>query len=81
MGHQASFLFRGCMTKLTRAEKLLDEMNSAVPWAVLVTVVRPRYREAGTQCRIMELTLLLKLRCRQLWYKLSGPALEDACGA
>src|SRR2546423_9313780 len=78
MSKQTSFLSLGCMTKLTRADRFLDEMKQVVPWGELVAVVAPHYREAGTGRKPTDLTLLLQLHCLQLWYNLSDPGLEDA---
>ena len=78
MSQQASFLSLGCLTKLTRADRFLDEMNRVVPWAELVAVVAPHYAPASTGRKPTDLTLLLRLHCLQLWYNLSDPALEDA---
>jgi IS5 family transposase len=78
MNQQASFLSLGCLTKLTRADRFLDEMNQVVPWAELVAVVAPHYGTADTGRPRTDLALLLRLHCLQLWYNLSDPALEDA---
>jgi transposase, IS5 family len=66
------------MTKLTRADRFLEEMNRVVPWEELAGVVAPHYRAASTGRKPTELGLLLRLHCLQLWYNLSDPALEDA---
>lgn len=66
------------MTKLTRADRFLDEMNRVVPWTELEAVVAPHYRVRGAGRKPTELKLLLKLHCLQLWYNLSDPGLEDA---
>jgi IS5 family transposase len=78
MSQQTSFLSLGCMTKLTRADRFLDEMNRVVPWAELVEIVRPHWGGAGTGRKPTEIALLLRLHCLQLWYNLSDPAVEDA---
>lgn len=78
MGNQTSFLSLGCMTKRTRADRFLDEMNRVVPWAALAAVIEPHCRKAGTGRPRTELELLLRLHCLQLWYNLSDPGLEDA---
>lgn len=66
------------MTKLTRADRFLDEMNRVVPWAELVAIVGPHWGGAETGRRPTDVELLLRLHCLQLWYNLSDPALEDA---
>lgn len=78
MSHQTTFLSLGCLTKRTRADRFLDEMNRVVPWSDLAGVVAPHYRSAGTGRPLTEIALLLRLHCLQLWYNLSDPGLEDA---
>jgi IS5 family transposase len=78
MSQQTSFLSLGCMTKLTRADRFLDEMNRVVPWAELVEVVGPHWGGAQTGRKATQVELLLRLHCLQLWYNLSDPGLEDA---
>src|SRR5436190_21520880 len=79
MSQQTSFLGLGCMTKMTRADRFLDEMNRVVPWAELEAVVAPHYgQKEATGRPATPLRLLLKLHCLQLWYNLSDPGLEDA---
>lgn len=68
----------GCLTKLTRADRFLDEMNRVVPWAELEEIVSPHWGQAATGRKRTEVELLLRLHCLQLWYNLSDPALEDA---
>ena len=78
MSQQTSFLSLGCMTKLTRTDRFLAEMNRVVPWVELAEVVGPHWGRAETGRKPTELMLLLRLHCLQLWYNLSDPALEDA---
>jgi transposase, IS5 family len=78
MSNQTTFLSLGCLTKRTRADSFLEEMNRVVPWGELAAVVGPHYRPAGTGRPQTEVELLLKLHCLQLWYNLSPPGLEDA---
>jgi IS5 family transposase len=78
MSHQTSFLSLGCMTKLTRADRFLEEMNRVVPWGELVAVVTPHWGQATTGRKPTDVELLLRLHCLQLWYNLSDPAVEDA---
>ena len=66
------------MTKLTRADRFLDEMNRVIPWAQLVALLAPHYGRAETGRKPTDPELLLRLHCLQLWYNLSDPALEDA---
>lgn len=78
MTQQTTFLSLGCLTKRTRADYFLEEMNEVVPWTDLAEVVAPHYQVAGTGRPKTEIELLLRLHCLQLWYNLSDPGLEDA---
>jgi len=78
MSQQTTFLSLGCLTKRTRADRFLDEMNRVVPWTTLAEVVAPHYQSTGRGRPLTEITLLLRLHCLQLWYNLSDPGLEDA---
>jgi transposase, IS5 family len=78
MTQQATFLSLGCLTKRTRADRFLEEMNKVVPWEDLAEVVTPHYQVACTGRPKTEIELLLRLHCLQLWYNLSDPGLEDA---
>lgn len=78
MSQQTTFLSLGCLTKRTRADRFLEEMNRVVPWNELVAVVAPHYQAAGTGRPLTEVELLLRLHCLQLWYNLSDPGVEDA---
>jgi transposase, IS5 family len=78
MSEQTTFLALGCLTKRTRADNFLDEMNRVVPWSALAEVVAPHHQSARTGRPLTELVLLLRLHCLQLWYNLSDPGLEDA---
>jgi len=78
MSEQTSFLSLGCLTKWTRADRFLEEMNRVVPWMELVEVVAPHWGGAQTGRNATEVELLLRLQCLQLWYNLSDPGLEDA---
>jgi len=78
MSHQTTFLSLGCLTKRTRADRFLDEMNRVVPWPALAEAVAPHYQATGVGRPLPEMELLLRLHCLQLWYNLSDPGLEDA---
>ena len=78
MTQQTTFLSLGCLTKRTRADRFLEEMNEVVPWTDLAEVLAPHYQVAGTGRPKTEIELLLRLHCLQLWYNLSDPGLEDA---
>lgn len=75
---QTTFLSLGCLSKRTRADEFLEQMDRVVPWAQLVEVVSPYYQAGQTGRPLTEVELLLRLQCLQLWYNLSDPGLEDA---
>jgi len=78
MSKQTTLLSLGCLTKRTRADRFLEEMNLVVPWGELAAVVLPHYQSAQTGRPLTEVELLLRLHCLQSWYNLSDPGLEDA---
>jgi IS5 family transposase len=65
--------------KPTRREQFLNEMNRVVPWAELVTVIEPVYPKADGPGRPpVGIERMLRLHCRQQWFNLSDPAVEEA---
>ena len=78
MSQQTTFLSLGCLTKRTRADRFLDEMNRVVPWAALAAVVAPHYQPADTGRPLTEVEIAAAAHCLQRWYNLSDPGLEDA---
>lgn len=65
--------------KQTRREKLLAEMEQAVPWSALLAVIEPYYPKAGRRGRQpFPSATMLRLYFLQQWYALSEPGLEDA---
>ncbi len=58
------------MTKLTRADRFLEEMSRVVPWRELAAVVSPYYQDKDTGRKATDLGLLLKMHCLQMWYSL-----------
>jgi len=65
MSQQTSFLSLGCTTKLTRADRFLEEMNQVVPWVELVAIVAPHWGGAHTGSKPTDVELLLRLHCLQ----------------
>ncbi len=51
------------MTKLTRADRFLDEMNRAVPWAELVGIVAASWDGGEMGRKATDVELLLRLHC------------------
>jgi IS5 family transposase len=65
--------------KPTRRERFLDEMNRVVPWAELTAAIAPVYPTAeGAGRPPVGVERMLRLPCRQQWFNLSDPAVEEA---
>ena len=64
--------------KETRREKFLREMNRAIPWDRLVSLIEPYYPKSGNGRRPMPLEQMLRIYFMQQWYSLSDPAMEDS---
>jgi len=64
--------------KETRREKFLREMNRAMPWDRLVSLIKPYYPKAGNGRHPMPLEQMLRIYFMQQWYSLSDPAMEDS---
>ena len=43
------------MLKLTRADRLLDEMNREVPWGELVAIIAPHWGQAAATGQLLAL--------------------------
>ena len=62
------------VSKSTRRERFLDEMNRVVPWADLVAVIEPVYPKAeGPGRPPIGVERMLRLHCLQQWFNLSDP--------
>ena len=75
LAHQASF---ERYTKKTRREQFLEEMDSVMPWAELLTLVEPHYSKGETGRKPVGLSIMLRVYFLQQWFSLSDPAAEDA---
>ena len=64
--------------KKSRREQFLEEMEAAMPWAELVSLIEPHYPKGETGRPPVGLSLLLRLYFVQHWFALSDPAAEDA---
>jgi len=66
--------------KKTKREKFLAEMDQAVPWARLCTLIEPHYPKASPAGGRPPLPLerMLRIYCLQQWYNLSDPGAEEA---
>ena len=68
------------MSKRTRKQAFLEEMNRVVPWAALVALIEACPREAakGVGGRPpFAIESMLRIHCLQLWWNLSDPAMEE----
>ena len=64
--------------KVTRRERFLGEMQAAVPWARLVTLIEPFYPQGKRGRPPLGVGLMLRVYFLQQWYALADEALEDA---
>jgi IS5 family transposase len=64
--------------KTTRQERFLQEMDSIVPWSVLVKPIKRFYPKGHTGRPPAPLEVMLRIYFLQQWYGLSGPAAEDS---
>jgi IS5 family transposase len=62
----------------SRRELFLDEMNQAVAWAELQSLVEPHYAKAGLGRRPVGLAIMLRTYFVQQWFNLSDPGVEEA---
>ena len=68
----------GMKRKRTRREVFLSEMERAVPWLELETLIEAHYPKAGNGRPPYSLSVMLRIHCLQQWYGLSDPAMEEA---
>ncbi len=66
--------------KVTRREKFLSEMNTAVPWGRLLALIEPHYPKVGPKGGRppMPLETMLRVYFLQNWYALSDPMAEES---
>jgi IS5 family transposase len=65
--------------KQTRRERFLGEMEQAVPWSRLLSVIAPHYHKTGQPGgQPKPLETMLRIYLLQQWYGLSDPGMEDA---
>ena len=62
----------------TRKREFLDQMERAVPWAELETLIAPYYLEGRTGRPVFSLETMLRTRFVWQWFTLDGSAMEDA---
>ncbi|MDQ6971046.1 MAG: transposase, partial [Mariprofundaceae bacterium] len=62
-----------------RRELFLNEMEAAMPWAVLLSVIEVHYPKQGKVGRPpKELSSMLRIHCMQHWLSCSDRQMEDA---
>src|SRR5210317_1576844 len=64
--------------KTTRRERFLQEMDSIIPWSVLVKPIKRAYPKGHTGRPPVPLEAMLRIYFLQQWYGLSDPAAEDS---
>lgn len=64
--------------KVTRRERFLQEMDSIVPWSLLVKPIKRAYPKGHTGRPPVALESMLRIYFLQQWYGLSDPAAEDS---
>lgn len=68
------------LPKKTRKEVFLDEMNQVVLWDAMVAPIQPHvpgaHQALGGRAPFPVQTML-RIRCLQLWWNLSDPAMEE----
>ena len=64
--------------KQTRKERFLGEMDSVLPWDLLLAPIKAHYPKAGNGRRPIGAEVMLRIYFMQQWYVLSDPAMEDS---
>lgn len=64
--------------RTTRRERFLQEMDSIIPWSVLVKPIKRAYPKGHTGRPPVPLEAMLRIYFLQQWYGLSDPAAEDS---
>lgn len=64
--------------KTTRKERFLSEMDSILPWKLLLNPIRKDYPRAGNGRPPTSPETMLRIYFMQQWYQLSDPAMEDS---
>lgn len=64
--------------KTTRRERFLQEMDTVIPWQLLLKPIKKCYPQGHTGRPPVKLEVLLRIYFLQQWYGLSDPAAEDS---
>jgi len=65
-------------TKRTRKREFLEEMQTVVPWAELVSLIAPYAPEGKKGRPPFAVESMLRVHFMQQWFTLSDPAMEEA---
>lgn len=74
---QSSF-DRNLITRRTRKQVFLPQMDTVVPWAALVELIAPYYSKGCNGRSPFPLETMLRVHFMQQWFSLSDPAMEEA---
>jgi transposase, IS5 family len=66
------------ITRRTRKQAFLQQMDTVVPWAALVELIAPYYSEGRNGRPPFPLETMLRVHFMQQWFSLSDPAMEEA---
>lgn len=64
--------------KTTRKERFLSEMDSILPWPVLLKLIKRKYPKGDRGRPPVHLETMLRIYFMQQWYGLSDPSMEDS---
>ena len=62
--------------KITRKERFLGEMDSVLPWSVMLKPIKTKYPKGSRGLPPVSVDTLLRIYFMQQWYGLSDPAME-----
>jgi IS5 family transposase len=68
----------GAKRKKTKREIFLAEMDSVVPWDLMIRLIEPAYPKSAVGRPAYALSSMIRVYCMQQWYGLSDPAMEEA---
>ena len=64
--------------RITKRDAFLREMDAAIPWDALVSLVKPYYFEGKRGRKPVGIEKMLRMYFLQLWFNLSDEGVEDA---
>lgn len=64
--------------RITKREEFLNKMNTVLPWAKWVALIRPYYPSGNRGRPPREIEVMLRMLLLQVWFNLSDEAVEDA---